>query len=277
MSALLALDEFRRGLWAVTLVGLLGACGCASNSAGGLASGFAPKGSPWTIQCAEVQGADRALQIERIAAALRRTPGIRPNDVFVRVEGDAFARLYYGTYYRRTDPETRKRSMPAQMREDLELVRQLGDETGRRYFLHARPVRMPMPDVGDPAWALERVRARYSLQVAIFEPTDDFQEFKRAAAEYCAWLRKQGYEAYYHHANASSMVTVGAFGPEAVITGKDGRTYYSSAVLALQRDTNLRYNLLNGSPYRVRNDAGVMVRAPSFLVEVPQLGAAEPW
>ncbi len=277
MNALLAAYESRCGLWAVTVAGLLGACGCASNTAGGLRSPFAPKGSPWTIQCAEAQGTDRARQIERIAATLRRTPGIRPNDVFVRAEGDAFARLYYGTYYRRTDPKTRRRSMPARMRGDLEMVRQLGDETGRRYFLHARPVRMPTPDVGNPAWALHRVNAEYSLQVAIFEPNDDFQEFKRAAAEYCAWLRKRGYEAYYHHANASSMVTVGTFGPEAVITGTDGRTYYSNEVLALQRDKNLRYNLLNGSIYRVRNDAGVMVRTPSFLVEVPQPGAAQPW
>lgn len=277
MNAPFAAAECQCGLWAVTLVGLLGAGGCASVSAGGVRSPFAPRGSPWTIQCAELQGSDRAQQIERIAATLRRTPGIRPNDVFVRVEGDASARLYYGTYYRRTDPKTRKRSMPRRLREDLELVRQLGDESGRRYFLHARPVRMPTADVGNPAWALQRVRARYSLQVAIFEPTDDFQEFKRAAAEYCGWLRKQGYEAYYHHASASSMVTVGTFGPEAVITGTDGRTYYSSEVLALQRDKNLRYNLLNGHVYRVRNDAGVMVRAPSFLVEVPQVGVAEPW
>ncbi|GAG17303.1 unnamed protein product, partial [marine sediment metagenome] len=93
---------------------------------------------------------------------------------------------------------------------------------------------------------------------------------------FCKLLRKKGYEAYYYHGNACSIVTVGAFGPSAVITGSDGLTYYSSEVLALQREELLKYNLLNGSVYRVR-DEGVSVPVPSRLVEIPHRREHERW
>jgi hypothetical protein len=159
------------------------------------------------------------------------------------------------------------------MRKDIDLVRQLGDQSGERFFLRAMPVRMPMPDVGNPDWVLKNVPATYSLQVAVFEPNDDFWEHKEAAAKYCALLREKGYEAYYHHGTSGSVVTVGAFGPDAVTTRQVGRkwhTYYSPEVLALQRDERLKYNLLNGAVYRVRDDTGAMVPVPSRLVEIPR-------
>ncbi len=65
------------------------------------------------------------------------------------------------------------------------------------------------------------------------------------------------------------MITVGSFGPEAIITKADGRTYYSDEVLALQRDELLKYNRLNGKVYRVRSDTGEKVPVPSRLVKVP--------
>lgn len=208
--------------------------------------------------------------IEQFAETLKRTPGIRPDDVFVMDEPDGFARLYYGTYYRRTDPKTGKRPIPKPMRQDLDFLKGLGDASGRPYFLRAIPVRMPTPDVGNPDWALSTVPASYSLQVAVFEPTDDFGEYKQAAAEFCALLRKKGYEAYYHHGNACSVVTVGAFGPDAVITKTDGRTYYGTEVLALQRNELLKYNLLNGSVYKIRNTNGDFIPVPSRLVKIPR-------
>ena len=126
-----------------------------------------------------------------------------------------------------------------------------------------------MPDVGNPAWALSNLSAMYSLQVAVFEPTDVFWGFKQAAAQYCQVLRERGYEAYYHHTDASSMVTIGSFGPEAVRRGAGGYTYYSPQVLALQRDEVLKYNIINGGILRVRNADGVMVPVSSALVEIP--------
>lgn len=230
---------------------------------------FSTKGTPWTIQCIELSGHDRASHIEDFAKALRSTPVIRPGDVFVRHDEDGFARLYYGTYFRRTDPKTGKRDMPKQLTEDMELIKQLGDPSGRRYFLRAMIVRSPTPNVGNPAWDLARALAKYTLQVAAFEPTEDFWEYKQAAADYCEWLRKKGYEAYYHHSSSSSVVTVGLFGPDAVIERAAGLPYYSDAVVALQRDELLKYNLLNGGIYYVREKDGKRVAMPSRLVEVP--------
>lgn len=251
--------------------------GCAAGAAGGAGSLFGPKGTPWTIRCLELEGPYQAQRVGQIAETLRRTPGIRPDDVLVRDESDGFTRLYYGTYYRRTNPKSGKRSMPAKMRQDVDLIRQLGTGSGTPYFLQAMPVRMPTPDVGNPQWALGDVPATYSLQVAVFEPTDDFWEYKEAAAKYCELLREKGHEAYYHHGSACSMVTVGAFGPDAVITRPDGRTYYSSKVLALQRDRLLKYNLLNGRVYRVRDGSGASVPVSSQLVEIPHRTESDRW
>lgn len=139
-------------------------------------------------------------------------------------------------------------------------------------FLRAMPIRMPTPDVGNPGWALGNVPATYSLQVAVFEPSGDFWEYKQAAADYCAMLRDKGFEAYYHHGDASSEVTVGAFGPDAVTTKWEGgrwATYYSPAVLALQRNDLLKYNRLNGGIYRVKSGAGPSIAVPSRVVEIP--------
>ncbi len=247
---------------------------------GGCTAGQSAKGPLWTIQCLELQGPHRSQHIHQISENLKRTAGIRPSDVFVMEESDGFARLYYGKYRRPLDPSTGEGRMPARMREDLNLIRELGDSSGRRFFLQALPVRLPQPSVGNPAWDLSTVRAKYSLQVAVFEPTGDFTAYKQAAADYCTELRERGYEAYYHHGPASSVVTVGAFGADAVKNISDGhvwRTVYSSQVLTLQRDELLKYNRLNGHIYRVRNQEGTLVPVPSRLVEVPHKEETEPW
>ena len=106
----------------------------------------------------------------------------------------------------------------------------------------------------------------------MFQPTDDFWDFKLAAAEYCRYLREQGYEAYYDHGEGCSIVTVGAFGPEAVRRDPRGEAIYSPEVVSLQRDELLKYNRLNGAVYRGRSGSGEMVREPSRLVHVPQRG-----
>ncbi len=224
--------------------------------------------------CLELSGPNRLSHVEQFAETLRRTPGIRSSDVFVRDESDGYARLYYGTYYRRTDPKTGRRSMPPGLREDLDLIKQLGGPSGERYFLRALAVRLPTPDAGRPEWRLVNAPGVYSLQVAVFEPTDDFWEHKRAAADFCEFLREKGYEAYYHHSNALSEVTVGSFGPEAVVTRADGLTAYGEEVLRLQQNELLKYNLLNGGIRYVRDGRGGRAAVPSRLVEIPKRSPA---
>jgi hypothetical protein len=263
-------------------VGLSG-CANAGGSDGGSGRLFGKKGAPWTVLCLEMSGPTRTRDIEQFAETLRNTPTIRSKEVVVRDEADGIARLYYGNYRWLPAKDGKPAPMPALMRNDLTMLRQLGDPAGRRYFLHAVPVRMPTPDVGNPDWALTRAKGVYTLQVAVFEPTDDFFEYKEAAAEYCKFLREKNYEAYYYHTNAASLVTVGAFGPEVVIRpppevaqheylkkGAIVLPVYSGVILALQRDELLKYNLHNGGIRYTRKPDNVRVPELSQLVEIPQ-------
>jgi hypothetical protein len=194
--------------------------------------------------------------------------------VFYHNDSDGFARLYYGTYYRQLERKSGKHTTPPALTEDLALVKQLGDPSGQRYFFTAIPVRMPQPDVGDPAWNLANVNAKYSLQVGAFEPTDDFWEYKQAAVEYVKLLRDKGYEAYYHHTPQASVVTVGAFGPEALVVDSQGITNYSPEVQRLQKEELLKHNLLNGRIYYVI-EGGQKIPVPSSVVKVPEKQNAE--
>lgn len=272
--------------WIVCIVGvgaLLPLAGCATGDrdASGFAikrsgSLFGPHGSPWTILCLERRGLDRTQLVAQIVQTLKRTPGIRANKVVVSDDPDV-TRLYYGVYYRSRDPKTGKRSTPKRLMQDLKLLKELGTSDGQRFFLMARTVRVPTPNVGNPEWTLSNVDAAYSLQVAVFEGTDDFWDFKQVAADYCAHLRKRGYEAYYHHASASSMITVGAFGEDAVTIPATGLPYYNPKVIAMQQDELLKYNRLNGKIYRARTNTGEQVRVQSRLVKIPSRDDSERW
>ena len=236
---------------------------------GGCASGPS-RGLPWTIVCLEADESDHAMQLERIATTLRQTPGIRPADVRVTHAADGSAVLHYGVYPRLRDHETRKLAESPAMRRDLRVVRELVDNANRRFFARARPAPMPLADVGKPAWALINTQATYTLQVAVFEPTEKVWNCKEIAAKYCGELRAMGIEAYYYHGSACSMVTVGAFGPDALVRRADGHTYYSRDVRTLRENDLLKYNLVNGGIFRARNDDGVMVEVLSLLVLVPE-------
>lgn len=226
--------------------------------------------APWTILCAEGSDADARQRLRDLAAVLRRTPGVRTEAVVLREDRDGSARLYYGTYARPSDPRTGKRPVPDGMRRDLDMLRGFGTDDGRRFFTQAMPVRLPPPDVGPPEWDLRSVRAAYSLQVGIFEPTDDFSDYKQAAVEFCGLLREKGFDAYYYHTPVSSTVTVGRFGADAAIRRPDGRNDYSAAVRSLQQNELLRYNLVNGGIMRVKDPQGGLHAVPSQLVEIPQ-------
>jgi hypothetical protein len=244
--------------------------GCATPGTPSPPFGLKGKGTPWTICCKEVQGPNRAQLVQQFAESLRNTPGVRPKDVFARDDADGFARLFYGNYWRRLDKKTGKHLTPAQLQHDLDMIRQLGDTSGQRYFAYAMLIRLPTDDVGNPAWNLAKHAGAYSLQVAVFEPSEDFWEFKQAAAEYCDYLRGNGYEAYYHHSPASSVVTVGLFGRDAVVPQPTGLPRYAEQVSRLQQEELLRYNRLNGAIYYLTGGNGQRTPVPSRLVEIPR-------
>ncbi|MCO6437200.1 MAG: hypothetical protein J5J06_08950 [Phycisphaerae bacterium] len=261
----------------VTLAGCAGTTSAprmSSADSGGFAGRLERgRGAPWTILCFERQGDDRIMVIRQLAETLRRTPGVRPGDVMV-IDDDqeGFTRLYYGVYYRKTDPSGR-RSMPPRMDKDLMMIKSLGTPDGRRLFLQARRVPVPLPDVGPPEWNLASTSAVYSLQVGVFQPTDDFWEFKQAAVDYCRALREEGYEAYYYHTPSASMVTVGTFGEDALVPQDRGLWRYSAKIERLRNSSDLlRYNVLNGAIYTAMSDRDQKVPVESRLVRVPRSG-----
>ena len=263
------LSSFRNWCHSSVISIVVLSAGCTAPGSPSPSFGLGGKGTPWTIRCKELQGATRTQLIQQFAESLRNTPGVRSKDVFTRDDADDFARLYYGTYWRRLDKNTGKHSTPAQLQQDLDMIRQLGDAQGQRYFTQAMMLRLPTDDVGNPAWNLARQAGVYSLQVAVFEPSEDFWEYKQAAAEYCEYLRGKGHEAYYHHSPASSVVTVGLFGHDAVIKRPTGLPLISDRVQQLQQDDLLRYNRLNGAIYYLTDGKNQRTPVPSRLVEIP--------
>jgi hypothetical protein len=263
--------------------------GCATNDATHPkqkpAGPTSARGPAWTILALELHGPTSARDAQRYAETLKSTAGIRADEVFVR-EIAGGARLYYGSYAWPDSKKGGRTPMPAQLRNDLAMLKQLGDPAGGRYFFRAMPVRMPTPDVGNPQWALSNAKGLYTLQVGFFEPTGDFTQYKEAASEFCKLLREQGHEAYYHHTDAASMVTVGSFGREAIIEPpRDKRaaergivaipTYHPS-IIAMQQEELLKYNLLNGGIQYVRKPDGSRVPVMSRLVEIPHARESAP-
>jgi hypothetical protein len=244
-----------------------------------------PKGEPWTILVADVSGPQRRDATESAAAALRRTRGIRPADV--RVEhGQESSRILYGRYYRQTLPDSLRKSVPPQMQHDLALVKDLAGQDGVLFFPGAEMMPLATAHVGPEDWDLAQANGTYTLQVAAFYDTGDFNDRKGAAVEYARQLREKGYEAYYYHGGPKdtiSIVTVGTFGPSAVRQGRpqgraivdeEGRPVkvaaqlavtYSEEVVALQQQETFKYNLTNG--HIVKSG---QVPVSSALVPIPK-------
>jgi len=225
----------------------------------------------WTIQCIEFPQRDHRLYCEQVAETLRHTPGIRSDDV--RCQHDAStnsSRLIYGTYERRVDPRTDTRSTPPQLTTDLQLIADLGDEQGRRFFVHARMVQLGEMYDGPSEWALENAEGEYTLQIAAFFPELGFNEPRRAAVEIVRQFRREGVEAFFHFAGQKASVTVGVFGADAVREDGDGRIVYSAEVQALQRKRKeFGFNYENGQK-RTKIVEGKSYPPYSFLVRIPK-------
>ncbi|MCH7526836.1 MAG: hypothetical protein IID39_05315 [Planctomycetes bacterium] len=240
---------------------------------------------PWTIECLSLSGPVHRDNAIAIADVLRSTPGVRTDEVYVRHDDDA-STVYYGRYERRIDSRTGARKISDVLRADMKLIQTLVDDRGRRLFIGARMVPEPLPNVGPPEWNLTKADGEYTLQVAVFFRDENILDHKQVAVDYCAALRKKGYQAYYHHGDASSVVTVGLFGEDAVseerskvryiqVPGEDGPETrsitvrgYSDEVLALQRKESFAYNLTNGNIWYTRQD-GRRTPVQSALVRLP--------
>lgn len=243
---------------------------CQSGGRSDSRSWLAARSEKWTILCHEFTGPERRRNCETQASNLKRTQGIRPEDVYIRHdEVKKVSLLYHGEYQRRRNRRTDRLSQSERLREDIALILDLGDYRGR-FFAGARAVPAPLPDVGPPEWSLSQAEGVYSLQVAVFYPEGNFRQYKKAAITYARALREEGYEAYYYHGQTKSMITVGAFGEDAVVPIDKANKKYSEEVEELRRsDKRFLYNYENGQ-VRNRKLFRHKMKSPSFLIKIPR-------
>ncbi len=171
------------------------------------------------------------------------------------------AAILLGDYPSADDPRARA---------DLEAVQAI-TAGGERTRPFARAFLAPPSTIGAggrPEYDLANVRssraavsAAYTLQVGVYQ-SDDRREAMEAAEEAVVALRAAGEEAFYFHAPARSLVTIGIFG-DSEYDPRSGA--YSPRIAELQK--RHPYNLVNGRPYR---DKGRATWTNSALVEVPE-------
>lgn len=135
----------------------------------------------------------------------------------------------------------------------------------------------------NPAWDLRTVKERYgkqavyTLQVGLYGRSDyqtpkaaDLAQFRKSAEEAVRDLRAKGEIAFYYHAPARSMVTIGVFGEKDF--DSTVRPPYQSPALKAVRE-RFPNNLLNGQGINetIRTESGRVTRMQSSqLVAIPE-------
>lgn len=120
--------------------------------------------------------------------------------------------LYWGRYT----------SIPS-ANSDLKAARNWrASKADRPIFPFPKVVLIPGKEVEMPEYNLLNVSKGYwTVLVAIFvdDPSQNFvgRDRQKNALVYCDFLRKKGYEAYYHHTPGRSQVTVGTFPENAFV------------------------------------------------------------
>lgn len=110
---------------------------------------------------------------------------------------------------------------PKDARSTLDRVKNYRTQNNLQIFAMAMLVPIPGTQVGPPEWDLARNKGAYSYMVAIYQNDSKarppYLQCQQDAVAACKSLRDQGYEAYYFHGVNDSSVTIGTFGPEAII------------------------------------------------------------
>jgi hypothetical protein len=239
-----------------------------------------PADAQWTISCFPVQGPAHVEDSKRMKQALVQKT--KRTDWYI-VHGKDQSNLYFG-FYRSVDPNDRKHAAEAaRAQADLRVVQEVRDAVGNTPFARGAFVSLDAPDPTAVAeWNLFNVdralaprderRAFWSLQIMAFRGE---KLRKEAAVQACRDLRAQGIEAYYHHGDAVSSVTVGKWPVSAVKA--QNRTDEAKDVAAADPGTNLVVtnvplpDTLEARPLDGRRSVSV---APKLEVQDPTLLAA---
>lgn len=267
------------------------AAGCSSEKDGGgwkikdmfAADNDKAGGDEWTILCLEARDPHHVRNCDGLVDALKKVAQLDPSKAGV-VHGDDTSRVYYGSYFRKLDKESRRESFGPEMKRDLQLIRSLSGG-GSQPFLSARVVIKPTPDPGRAEWQVLKCPGKYTLQIGVFYNTATFAKRKDAAVAWVEQLRKDGVEAYYHHGEIRSSVAVGSFEETDVIRERVGpkfssdgtRVRYGRRIEAYRQQEQYKYNLENGHKIkRIRKTMEGLKETyqESFLIPVPRPASA---
>lgn len=257
------------------------------------ATGRSVAQAPWAIRCATVRGPDRTSRAAARANALRRISGLN-EDLIQLVHHAQESVVYYGRYHRDYDPRAGAAQYRPDPLPDLELIRSLSmviDGQNVWPFMYATMEELPAARTQHPEWDLSQQAGYWSLHVAVFfnvgGADSGLPDRKFLAEEYCAELRQQGHEAYFHHGPVRSSVYVGLFPERAVQNVKNvdpltgDVTYINRIVdphlLELQREfpRSLRNGRRVNEIERDPSTGEIVERRPvgSFVVRLPQAEA----
>ena len=237
----------------------------------------------WTIRCITLTTPDRFQRATAYADALKKVRGLKPELVQVVSDEDSSS-VFYGRYSRQYGPTGKgERYRPDHLR-DIELVRslRLGEADVWPFMLASMDV-LPTYRSTHPEWNLAEADGYWSLHVAVFYNTDTMHSRRSAAEEYCALLRQQGEEAYYHHGPVNSSVYIGAYPKEAVsemrrenaLTGvvNSGLRIVDPRLLDAQKrfptsteNGHILYEIVRGADRKVKE----RIPTPSFAVVMPK-------
>lgn len=171
----------------------------------------------WAIRCITLRTPDRFQRANTYAEALKKVAGLKPNLVQVISDDDGTA-VFYGRYRREYQAKGATDRFTPNHLADLEAIRGLRFQGADVWpFILASMDLLPTYRPQHPEWNLADADGYWSLHVAVFYNTDTLRTRRSAAEEYCALLRKQGEEAYFHHGTVNSSVYLGTFPEGAVV------------------------------------------------------------
>ena len=223
----------------------------------------------WSIVLMKI-GSDNMSRAQQMLQMIQNDAGLEGAFIEERSEGLVIA---YGNYLGREAAE-----------KDLQRIREtkVSDRTPFRTAIITPPASKELRG-SNPTWDLRTVKRRYgrqavyTLQIGVYGRADyqtpnakDLAEFRKAAEAAVRDLRANGEMAFYYHAPARSMVTVGVFGEKDF--DSTVRPPYQSPMLKTVRD---RYpnNLLNGQGINetIRTESGRVTQMQSSqLVAIPE-------
>ncbi|MGH7132199.1 MAG: hypothetical protein ACREJO_09675 [Phycisphaerales bacterium] len=229
----------------------------------------------WTIVLAAFRGDDQGQLAEQTLGLLNSTGQASGARAIKR--GPATL-VVIGSY---TDPADKSAQAELQRIRDVEVK---GEKPFAGAFLS--PPEGGGPAGSRPEYNLMRAKeqyrkARFSLQVAVYGPTDrkptpeEQAESRKAAETAAATLRHEGELAFYYHGPSLSMVTIGVFNDDDVARRGDARNGIapkpdSPVLSAVKR--RFPHNLVNGAAVKTTQTIGnkkIESIQESQLVEIP--------